>query len=56
MAFKMKKSPMQLFGNKELRREKKAAKLEQKAKFKRGEITRQEYKEAKKEIRKYKDY
>ena len=56
MAFKMKKSPMKLFGGKGLRKQKKAAKLEQKAKFKRGEITREEYKDKKKEIRKYKDY
>ena len=52
--FKM--SGLNLFGNKGLRKAKKKAKLEQKGKFKSGEITREQYKSAKKEIRKYTDY
>ena len=51
MAFKM-KSPF-LFDT--LREAKKAAKELQKDRFKKGEITRKQYKQAKKEIRKYKD-
>ena len=39
-----------------LRQAKKAAKKIQKNRFKKGEITRKEFKQAKKEIRKYKDY
>ena len=41
---------------KELRKAKKATKLEQKARFKRGDITRKRFKDIKKEIRRYKDY
>ncbi len=52
MAFKM-KSPF-LFDT--LRQAKKAAKKIQKDRFKEGEITRKEFRQAKKEIRKYKDY
>ena len=67
MAFKM-KSPLPLLGivkgivkagkqqKKELKKAEKAAKLEQKARFKSGDITRKRYKDIKKEIRKYKDY
>ena len=67
MAFKM-KSPLPLLGiikavakagrqqKKDLKKAKKTAKLEQKARFKRGDITRKRFKDIKKEIRKYKDY
>ena len=48
MAFKM-KGPLSLFGNKELRRAKRAARKKLR---KEGKLT----KEARKEIRKYKDY
>ncbi len=48
MAFKM-KSPLPLIGNKELRKAKRAARKKLK---KEGKLT----KEARKEIRKYKDY
>jgi hypothetical protein len=41
---------------KDLKKAKKSAKLEQKARFKRGDITRKRFKDIKKEIRKYKDY
>tara|TARA_Y100000356_G_C11082298_1_gene194677 strand:+ start:260 stop:409 length:150 start_codon:yes stop_codon:yes gene_type:complete len=49
MAFKMKKTPMQLFGDKKLRKAKRAARKKLR---KEGKLT----KEARKEIRKYKDY
>ena len=67
MAFKM-KSPLPLLGiikavakagrqqKKDLKKAKKAAKLEQKARFKRGNITRKRFKDIKKEIKRYKDY
>ena len=42
--------------HKGLRKAKKEAILEEKEKFKSGEITRKEYKSAKEEIRKYTDY
>jgi uncharacterized membrane protein len=67
MAFKM-KSPLPLLGiikavakagrqqKKDLKKAKKATKLEQKARFKRGDITRKRFKDIKKQIKKYKDY
>ena len=67
MAFKM-KSPLPLLGiikavakagrqqKKDLKKANKAVKLEQKARFKRGDLTRKKFKDIKKEIRKYTDY
>ena len=54
MAFKMK--GVSLFGDKGLRKAKRKAIKDEKSKMKSGEITRKEFKEAKKEIKKYIDY
>jgi len=54
MAFKMKSSPVKLLGG--LAKAKRKAKKEQKKLYKEGKISKAQYKEDKKEIRKYTDY